>query len=1167
MNPPEPSPPLIVGIGASAGGLEAFRTFFRHMPADSGMAFVLVQHLDPDHDSMLVELLQRETDMPVAEADDGAAVEADHVFVIPPNASLTIDAGRLGIEEPAPPRAQRRPIDTFFTALAEDQGENAICIVLSGTGSDGTLGVRKIKEHGGYALAQAGADSHAMEGMPHSAAATGLVDEVLKIEAMPDKLAGYRSHLHAAAAHKDSDGTRTDAREHLDAICALLHERVGHDFSQYKDKTLTRRVQRRMQVLQVETMPDYLKRLQKEPGESDALFHELLIGVTQFFRDADAWEALRQQVVPGLFKDKGAGDAIRVWSPGCATGEEVYTIAMLLGEALRDRDVRPRIQIFGTDVDDNAVNFARTARYKSLPGVEPERLERWFVENGDAYTPVKSLREMCMFSPHDLVKDPPFSKLDLICCRNLMIYMKAELQDRVLRKFHYALRPDGWLFLGQAEGVSRHARLFATANKKHRLFQRRDAPTQSMHDFSLPGVAPSTDARRPAPRPTRRSEDDRLDRYARQAMQKYSPAYVVIDRHHEILRFSGGEAGPYLEPSAGAASFNLIGITRKALRPAVRAAVQKAFTSGRAAIHDKIALRVDGEARAITVIAEPLDADDSLCVVAFQDAGPAESNKRDDQDAQPGVAELEQELHTTRVQLNATINELEATNEEMKSANEEYQSVNEELQSSNEELETSKEEMQSINEELQTLNAELTSKNSDLNRANGDLQNLLESTEIATLFLDNDLRIKSFTPRMRELFHLRDGDRGRPVTEIVSRLDYADIKRDVKEVLRNLGMAEREVRVEHAEATYIMRIRPYRTVDNVIDGVVITFIDITDRRRHEAERARLAAIVESSQDAIIGHTLDGTITSWNGAAERIFGYSADEAVGQPIAMLLTADQSDLLPEMIERLKRGESFSTQADVVRKRQSGRRIDLSMTVSPVTDREGVMVAASTVARDISERRESEDHRDLLLHELNHRAKNMLANVQSIALQTFNSAPTPEAFKDAFNSRLTALSHTHDLLMQSNWRGAALDELVARELAPYHNDRQRQWTVKGKAIKLNAKAALALGLGLHELATNAAKYGALSKEAGYIEVKWQTRGGRREGEPAALHLTWVEHDGPAVEKPERRGFGSRLIEQGLEYELDAEVKLEFKPSGVRCTIDVPLDAATQDGSDMEIS
>ncbi|HET6654754.1 MAG TPA: chemotaxis protein CheB [Gammaproteobacteria bacterium] len=1157
MGAPDSEMPLIVGIGASAGGLEAFKTFFQHMPADSGMAFVLVQHLDPDRQSMLTELLQRETAMPVAEAEDGAPVEPDHVFVIPPNASLTIENGRLGVETPAPPRTQRRPIDTFFTSLAEDQGENAVCIVLSGTGSDGSLGVRKIKEHGGYALAQAEFDNHAMDGMPHSAVATGAVDEVLKIEDMPAKLTGYRGHLHAAAAHKDSEGTRRDAGDHLETICKLLHERIGHDFSQYKDKTLTRRIQRRMQVLQVESMSQYIERLRAEPAEAERLFHELLIGVTQFFRDPDAWDALRQNVIPQLFEGKGAADTVRVWAPGCATGEEVYTVAMLLREALNRRDARPRIQIFGTDVDTRAVDVARAGRYKSLPGVDPERLERWFAEDGDAYIPVKPLREMCVFSPHDLVKDPPFSKLDLICCRNLMIYMKAELQDRVLRKFHYALKSDGWLFLGQAEGVSRHARLFAATDKKHRIFQRREAPAQSMHDFSLPG-GPERQAGAPRPPPgaSGRADDDRLDRNARRLMQKYSPAYVVIDRHHEILRFSGGETGPYLEPSAGAASLNLIGITKKALRPAVRGVVQKAFASGRAAVHEKLTLRVDGEARAITLIAEPLETNDALCVVAFQDTGAAGSAKTSEQAADAGVAELEQELHTTRVQLHATINELEATNEEMKSANEEYQSVNEELQSSNEELETSKEEMQSINEELQTINAELSSKNSQLNRANSDLANLLESTEIATIFLDNDLRVKSFTPRMRELFHLRDGDRGRPVTDIVTRLDYADLKRDVKEVLRSLGLIEREVRIEHEDSTYIMRIRPYRTVDNVIDGVVITFMDITDRRRHEVERAELAAIVDSSDDAIVSKNLDGVILTWNKGAEKLYGYSAEEAVGQPATMLMPPDRQDEEPGILERIRRGEVVD-HYETVSQRKDGALMDISLTVSPTRNGKGKIVGASRIARDVSERRIAEDHHDLLLHELSHRVKNALATVQSIAMQTLNTAPDPETFQKTFQARIAALAHTHDLLMRSNWHGAALRELIARELAPYQNDQQPQWRAEGREIQLNAKAALALGMTVHELATNAAKYGALAKAAGWVEVKWQVK---RDG---TLHFAWTERDGPRVEEPERRGFGSRLIEEGLAYELDADVKLDYKPTGLRCTIDMPLKAVAADARD----
>lgn len=1142
--------PVVVGIGASAGGLETFKGFFQNLPADCGMAFVLVQHLDPGYGSMLVELLQRETSMAVTEAETGALVQPNHVFVTPPNASLTIGNGRLDLEIPAPPRIKRRPIDTFLASLAEDQGENAVAIVLSGTGSDGTLGVRKIKAHGGYVLAQAEFDKHAQEGMPRSAATAGLVDEILQVEAMPANLASYRKNLNATAAHKDRDGTRTDAREHLDTICILLQEYIGHDFSQYKDKTLTRRIQRRMQVLQIESMVAYTERLRAEPDEREHLFHELLIGVTQFFRDPGAWVALGQHVIPQLFEDKVASDTIRVWVPGCGTGEEAYTLAILLQEGRECRDVRPHIQLFGTDIDAGAVDLAQTARYKALPGVDDEDVQRWFIKDSGAYFPARTLREMCVFSPHDVVKDPPFPRLDLICCRNLLIYMKPELQDCVLRKFHYGLKNDGWLFLGGSEGVSRNTKLFGAFDKKHRLYQRRDAPDQAPHDFSLPS-APFAGETRAASHAMPRADDNRIDRNARRMMQKYSPAWVVIDRDHEILRFSGGEMGRYLEPSAGAASFNLTGIVNRVLRPAVRAAVQKAFSSGSAVIDEKLTLRVDGRPRAITLITEPLETGDALCVVAFADTGPAETGNNAEQDTRPGVTELEQALHATRGQLHATINELEPTNEEMKSAYEE-------LQSSNEELETLKEEMLSVNEELRTVNAELMTRNNQLSRANSELKNLFDSTEIATLFLDNGLRVKRFTPPTRDLFHLRESDLGRPVTDIATRLDYAGLERDVKQVLRNLGKVQREVRIEADDATYIMRIRPYCTVGNVIEGVVITFTNISDRTRAEAEQARLAAIVASSDDAIVGKDLDGIIQSWNPAAEKLFGYSAAEAIGQSIEIVIPPDRPDEEPSILRKIRRGERIE-HYEAPRLRKDGRSLDVSLTISPIKNRKGIIVGASKIARDISERLEAERHRDMLLDEINHRAKNTLANVQSIAEQTLDSSPSPGTFKDAFVSRLRALSLTHDLLTQGNWRGADLEELVTRTLLPYQREDRSPWRAEGEKVQLNAKAVLAFGMILHELATNAAKYGALSTNAGNVEVTWQTQPDGDANADDRLCISWVETGGPAVEAPARRGFGSRLIEDGLKHELEADVTLAYKPAGVRCTIDVALDIVTR--------
>ncbi len=806
---------LIVGIGASAGGLEAYKAFLERMPADSGMAFVLVQHLDPHHKSMLVELLGRQTAMPVVEARDRAPVAANHVYVIPPDATLTVAGGVLRVTRPAPVREHRRPIDTFFTSLAEDQGENAVCIVLSGTGSDGTLGLRAVKEHGGLTLAQAQLDATAMSGMPHSAAATGLVDYILPVHDMPAALLDYRRHLGKVAGHKGADGTRRDTGHHLAAIFALLRSNTGHDFSRYKSSTLMRRIQRRMQVLRIDTVPAFVARLRQEPRQVELLFREFLIGVTQFFRHPQALDAVQREVLPWLLKSKGADDQLRIWIPGCATGEEVYSIAILVREAMERQGAMPKVQIFGTDIDDAAIAVARAARYrKGLAGLSSERLERWFAEDGEGYCPIKVVREMCVFSVHSTVKDPPFSRLDLISCRNLLIYMEADLQDRMMRTFHYALRPGGYLCLGPSENLTRNARLFAPVDKKHRIFTRMESvgPTP---DF--PVVVPP--AALPGLPETRKSvhQQDRIDHGVQRIMEKHSPSYVVIDRQHEILRFSGGEIGRYLEPSPGKASLNLLAIVRKSLRPALRAAARKAYGTGKPVTTDPLTIRTDGGSRTIKVIVEPMTEGETrsdLCVVAFQDARAAppatDGPKRSVRTAESGLSALEHELQTVKAQLQATIDELESANEEMKSSNEEYQSVNEELQSSNEELETAKEEMQSVNEELETVNAEMNNKNELLAQTNSDLRNLLESTRIATIFLDANLRVKSFTPGMKDLFHLREGDRGRPLTEIMTRFDYPDLRRDVAKVLRELGIIEREVQVVENKAFYMMRLRPYR---------------------------------------------------------------------------------------------------------------------------------------------------------------------------------------------------------------------------------------------------------------------------------------------------------------------------------------------------------------------
>lgn len=1155
------APRFIVGLGASAGGLEAFQTFFANMPPDSGMAFVLVQHLDPYHKSLLVELLSKHTKMKVVTAEDGMPAMPNSVFIIPPDATLTIADGTLAVLKPAPDRKHRRPIDTFLISLAEDQGENAVCIILSGGGSDGSQGLVAVKEHGGLTLAQAQVDELAMSGMPSSAANTGLVDYVMPVEAMPAKLIEYQRHFAEADLRKGPDGIRQDTAEHLKDIAGLLRHGLGHDFSRYKENTLLRRIQRRMQVLQIGTVPDYVDLLRKEPLQLELLFRELLIGVTHFFRDTAAFEALEATIIPKILEARGSDDQIRVWVAGCATGEEVYSIAILLREAIAKRKLSPKVVIFGTDIDDRAIAIARAGRYRTplLSELSPERIHRWFVQDGNHFCPIKEIRETCIFSVHSVIKDPPFSRLDLISCRNLLIYLEAPLQDRIFPIFHYALRPGGFLFLGSSESIGRRAELFSAIDKKHRIFRRREEITPSLPNFSVAGAKDRAGLPMKTTR-ARPANEEGVDVRIRGVMEAYSPAYVVIDRSNHVVRFSG-RTGKYLEPSSGAASLNLFGMLQKGLRPVVRAALKEAITTRARVDRENVPIEVDRKGQLINIVVEPVPdearADDpDLHVVAFHDLGPvvgiADPKARAAAHAESvPLQDVELELLATRTHLQQAIDEAERANEDLKSSNEEYQSVNEELQSTNEELETSKEEMQSINEELQTVNSELNSKNDALTRVNSDLQNILESTQIAILFLDEGLRIRSFTPAIKDVFHLQDSDRGRKITDFASQLGYDRMRQDVEKVLRNLSPVEHEIQGPNDGLTYIVRIRPYRTVNKILEGVVITFTDISERKHNEQDHARLAAIVDSSQDAIIGHSLNGFITSWNSEAERIFGYAAAEAIGKPLSILMARSQVDEVPSVLEKLKRGERVE-HFEIGRVRKGGKPIDVSITISPVKNASGEMIAASTIARDLTERGMAEQHRLLLMAELDHRVKNTLATVQSIARQTIQSAQSFEEFGAAFDARMVALSQTHNLLMQSRWEGAALHDVVLGELSPFYNDQKPRFTIAGGKIELRPRVALALGMAIHELAANAAKYGALSGTSGHIDVAWEVRdngAGRR------LDLSWTESGGPPVVPPQRRGFGSRLIERGLKHELQGEVELEFDPRGVRCIIQIGLD------------
>ncbi len=668
-------------------------------------------------------------------------------------------------------------------------------------------------------------------------------------------------------------------------------------------------------------------------------------------------------------------------------------------------------------------------------------------------------------------------------------------------------------------------------------------------------------ARSPA-RPASRHSADDIDRRAARAMTRYAPAFLVVDRKADILRFSGHTA-KYLEPATGVASLNLFGLLHAALRRLARGALEQAAVTGRRVVHEAISIDVGPHSELVTLIVEPLPSagGEELFLVAFQEAGPAtvrdngseaeaaaSASARDD----AAVEALERELRGTRERLRDANEALEALTAELQSTNEEYLSVNEELQSANEELESSKEELQSLNEELQTINAELIQRNESLVRSSSDLVNLFDSTSIATLFLDNDLHIRRFTPQVLGIFKVREGDEGRPITDIVTRLTRDGLGDDVRQVLRTLVPVEREVTLIEADVSYLMQVRPYRDVNDLVDGAVVTFVDITERRKSEATRALLAAIVESSQDAIIGHDLDGVVTSWNAGAEVLYGFGADEAIGRMLSTLLRDPLLGDWPDMRERLRNGERIET-FERSGTDKHGRAIDVAITLSPVRQADGSIVGASLVARDVGERKAAEQRAALLLGELDHRVKNILAIVTAVISQTLRFSETPEAFAREVEGRVVAIAKAHGLLTNSGHGGILLSALVDTELAPFDHGNGNV-SVSGPDVELTPRAGLALAMAVHELASNAAKYGALSAAEGRLAVTWQIAASA--GEESVLTLAWSEAGGPEVRAPTRRGFGTTLIERAIRHDFGARVTREFLPAGVRCTLAVPLGA-----------
>ncbi|WP_183318421.1 chemotaxis protein CheB [Chelatococcus caeni] len=1151
--------PVIVGIGASAGGIPALQELFEALPETTGAAFVVIIHLDPRAQSELAAILATRTQMPVVQVKESERLQADRVYVIPPDRRLELSDHQVTAATFAEPRNHRAPIDLFFRSLGEHG--DGFAVILSGAGSDGAVGVRKVKEAGGIILVQ---DPHEAEypSMPRSAIATGIADVVLPVRELAGRLGDLIRNRKAGdladRGHVDEDLLRR--------VLAHLRVRTGHDFSKYKRSTVLRRIARRIQVTRTDDMRGYYEYLRDNEDEPQALLSDLLISVTTFFRDREAFDALKDQVLPQLFGAKQANETIRIWVPGCATGEEAYSIAMLLLEESARHEERLPVQVFASDMDARALNLARESQYPSAieADINEERLRRFFTREKEGYRVRQEVRDMVLFASHDLLKDPPFSRVDLISCRNLLIYLDRELQEQVCTTLHYALNPGGFLLLGSSESADNPPGLFRIVDRNARIYQsssvRGERPrllprllgNYALREHGLPAVR--------SPGPGAALSDAVAHR---RAIERLAPPSMLVDEYHKAVHLSE-HAGRFVQPSGGPVNSDVVDLVRPELRFELRSALHRAFDQQQSTLSLPIPVRFNGAVHRVILHVHPIaggnEREVRTALVMFiegESAGDGSAAGSSDQTNDDTVRSLTEELELTQARLRTVREESEAANEELRAANEELQSINEEYRSTSEELETSKEELQSINEELQTVNSELKLKLEAISRAHSDLQNLMAATDFGTLFLDSTLRIKRFTEQVTELFSVTPNDEGRPITDFAHQLEYDDLVRDARAVLADLAPIRREIH-SRLGRWYDVRLRPYRTVDDKIDGVVITFVDVTDRRHvEEALRAsgqelrQQKALVELSRAPIMVWDFDGGIVDWNRGSEELYGYTRDEAIGKRKERLLKTVVPGSSFEAL-RKELAEKGSWTGEVRHTSKTGREIIVESHIELESLQGRRLVLEST--RDITERKEWERRQQLLLRELTHRVKNALAVVQSIAQQTLRAAPSQEEFVKRFSGRLEALAGAHGLLVQSEWLGADFRALAESQLAAHVSDNPGRLTLEGEPVMLGADLATPFGLVLHELATNAVKYGALSVPEGKVHVSWTVL----EGNSKRLRVLWEERNGPVVAAPERIGFGTSLIERGIP---NARVKREYRPDGFVCTIEVALHEATRDG------
>ena len=951
---PAPNELIVVGIGASAGGLEAFKYVLPGLPVDANMAFVIVQHLDPKHRSMMASLLDRHTEMAVLEIADGQLLEANTVYITPPGCDVKIVGKTLHLSEPTSAIGPRPSIDYFLTSLAESRADRAVGIILSGTGSDGAHGIRAIKAGGGITIVQSESTAR-YNGMPHAAIETGHVDLIVD----PNEIG---KELEVAVKYPKLVPTvppEADAPKDIDNILQMIATRTGANLTEYKLSTINRRVGRRMALHKILSLPDYLRYVRNVPTELDLLLKDILISVTGFFRDPEAFQSLKRVLVQSL-KTKTSGDNIRIWVPGCATGEEAYSIAILLHQQLGNDANRYNIQIFGTDLDQDAIIRARKGIYptSTVVDVDPQLLEKYFTSADNTVQVIKSIREMIVFAKQDLTQDPPFSHLDMISCRNLLIYFNSSLQKKIVPMFHYILNPGGLLFLGKSESIGQFADLFVPAAKKWKIFQRRDTLRMPLADFGLSARLPFN-SRSPLRPSTKTKEVPVKQVFVESVINTMGNSAVMIDDRQEIV-FVQGDVGPYLTLAQGEVGLNILNMIKPALRLDLRALIHKATRENRVVRSNKIRFEHNDLTHQIILHAGPAavhSAPGSLTLIIFEEIAPLAEKERDEVAGEttndPRLMELEQELAAAREHLQTTVEELETSNEELQSLNEELQSANEELQSSNEELETSNEELQSTNEELTTVNEELQVKSNELAEANTDLENILKRSGTAMIIVNKALKITRFTPSVSRFFQLTASDCGQVITTIPSNVTLPGLRRNLSGVIEQGEDYERkiELNAEH----HLLRIRPYLDEFGQPAGAILNFIDMTAITRQEKELTQsnihLKAILDNVFDGIIVTSEKGIIESVNPAAERIFGYPGRDLVGQNVSMLQPEPhkrEHDRYIQAYLETGKSEIVGKGATVDGQRKNGQRFPMELIVTEMqVDNERKFVG---IVRDLS-------------------------------------------------------------------------------------------------------------------------------------------------------------------------------------------------------------------------